>query len=74
MVLHPPGGIAGGDNLQIEVEAAPAAKGMVSTPAATKFYRSNQRLATQVQNIKLSAESQMEWLPQETLFFRSLHC
>lgn len=69
LVLHPPGGIAGGDDLQIDVEVTSDAKGMVSTPAATKFYRSNQRLATQTQRITMAPDSQLEWLPQETLFF-----
>ncbi|WP_024851773.1 urease accessory protein UreD [Hydrogenovibrio kuenenii] len=71
LILHPPGGIVGGDELQIEVGLSKKAKGMVSTPAATKFYRSNNRLATQSQFAILEEEAELEWLPQETLFFES---
>jgi len=47
----------------------PGYKGLVSTPAATKFYRSKERLAKQTQKIDLSTDCELEWLPQETLFF-----
>lgn len=71
LILHPPGGIVGGDELQIEIGLSKKAKGMVSTPAATKFYRSNNRLATQSQFVILEEKAELEWLPQETLFFES---
>lgn len=69
LVLHPPGGVVGGDSLELKVRFLPGAKGSVSTPAATKFYRSDGRLATQVQTLTLSQGVEAEWLPQETLFF-----
>jgi urease accessory protein len=69
LVLHPPGGVVGGDQLELHVNFKSNSKGMVSTPAATKFYRSENRLASQNQIIHLSEGSEAEWLPQETLFF-----
>ncbi|MDX1347690.1 MAG: urease accessory protein UreD [Thiomicrorhabdus chilensis] len=69
LVLHPPGGVVGGDSLELNVSFQPRSKGMVSTPAATKFYRSDGRLAIQNQTINLSENVEVEWLPQETLFF-----
>ncbi|MBN2865116.1 MAG: urease accessory protein UreD [Thiotrichales bacterium] len=69
LVIHPPGGIVGGDVLELNVLMKPDTKGLVSTPAATKFYRSNDRLAKQTQTINLSSDCELEWLPQETLFF-----
>lgn len=69
LVLHPPGGVVGGDSLELNVHFSPGAKGSVSTPAATKFYRSDGRLATQLQTLNLSCGVEAEWLPQETLFF-----
>ncbi len=69
LILHPPGGVAGGDQLELKVDFKPGSKGMISTPSATKFYRSENRLASQVQIIHLSEASEAEWLPQETLFF-----
>ena len=46
-------------------------KAMVSTPSATKFYRSENRLATQVQTVSIAEFAEVEWLPQETLFFNA---
>ncbi len=69
LILHPPGGVAGGDQLELKVDFKPSSKGIISTPAATKFYRSENRLASQVQTLHLSESTEAEWLPQETLFF-----
>jgi urease accessory protein len=67
-LLHPPGGIVGGDELDIQVEVAQGAHALLTTPAATKFYRSDGRLARQLQQFTLGA-AKLEWLPQETIFY-----
>mgnify|MGYP000412740288 CR=1 FL=1 len=69
LVIHPPGGVVGGDVLEVDILMKPGSRGLVSTPAATKFYRSNDRLAKQTQKISMSTDCELEWLPQETLFF-----
>ncbi|WP_373017694.1 urease accessory protein UreD [Thiomicrorhabdus sp.] len=69
LVLHPPGGVVGGDTLELNASFQPGSKGIVSTPAATKFYRSDGRMATQTQTVHLTENVEVEWLPQETLFF-----
>ncbi|QBZ82450.1 Urease accessory protein UreD [Hydrogenovibrio crunogenus] len=69
LVIHPPGGIVGGDQLEVIVRFGLEAKGLVSTPAATKFYRSQGQLAKQTQTIHVNEFAEVEWLPQETLFF-----
>jgi len=69
LVLHPPGGVVGGDALEVKATFQPGSKGSVGTPAATKFYRSDGRLATQMQTVTLTENVEVEWLPQETLFF-----
>jgi urease accessory protein len=69
LVIHPPGGIVGGDVLELNVHLKDNSKGLVSTPAATKFYRSTGRLAKQIQSIEMDSDCELEWLPQETLFF-----
>jgi urease accessory protein len=67
-VVHPPGGVVGGDRLRIDVAAGPNADVLVTTPAAAKFYRSNGELAHQSQ--ELAAEgAALEWLPQESIFY-----
>ncbi len=68
-LLHPPGGVVGGDQLRIEVDAASGSAGLLTTPGATKFYRSNRRWAHQQQIIRVAAGASLEWLPQENIFF-----
>jgi len=70
-LLHPPGGIVAGDRLTVRVHAASGARALVTTPAATKFYRSEGRIAEQTQLFRVSAGASLEWLPQETIVFGS---
>jgi urease accessory protein len=72
-VLHPPGGVAGGDDLAITVEVNDAASALLTTPAAGKFYRSDGRLARQRQSLRVAAGASLEWLPQETIVFAGAH-
>jgi len=67
-VLHPPGGIVGGDHLSIDAHCANAAEGLVTTPGATKYYGSDGRQAIQVQKVCVD-EGSLEWMPQESIFF-----
>jgi urease accessory protein len=69
IVLHPPAGIAGGDELRIAVEAEAGAQVLLTTPGAGKWYRSDGRLARQDVEIKVSPGGTAEWLPQETIVF-----
>lgn len=69
LVLHPPGGVVGGDTLELNATFQAQSKGSIGSPAATKFYRSDGRLATQTQTVTLTENVEVEWLPQETLFF-----
>lgn len=68
-LIHPPGGVVGGDELSLTVNVSKNAHALITTPAATKFYRGNGFEAKQVQNIEVHAGCKMEWLPQETIFF-----
>jgi urease accessory protein len=67
-LVHPPGGVVGGDRLELRVLARDGSHALVTTPAATKFYRSEGRVARQSQDISLDAAC-FEWLPQETILF-----
>ena len=47
VLVHPPGGLVGGDTLDITATVAAGAHGLVTTPGATRFYRSTGPLALQ---------------------------
>lgn len=68
-LLHPPGGIVHGDELHVGVDVGTAAAALITTPAATKFYRSAGRVARQTAALRVQAQASLEWLPQETIVF-----
>ena len=68
-VVHPPGGVVGGDELAIDVQVDAGAHALLTTPAATKFYRCDARRATQTQRL-VARDATLEWLPQENIFYR----
>ena len=67
VLVHPPGGLVGGDTLNINVTAAAGSHGLITTPGATRFYRSEGESAIQRTNITLAAGARLEWLPLETI-------
>ena len=68
-VLHPPGGVVGGDRFDIRIDLEPNAKALITTGAASKFYRSGGPIACQNQKIRLAARGILEWFPMENIFF-----
>jgi len=71
VILHPPAGIAGGDELTMDIEAGPGSHAVISTPSATKWYKSGGRTARQNVNLRVGSSACLEWLPQENIFFES---
>lgn len=69
IVLHPPSGIVGGDELEIDVSVGPGAHALLTTPGAGKWYRSAGAWARQYLNFSVEADGVLEWLPQETIVF-----
>ncbi|WP_426113579.1 urease accessory protein UreD [Massilia sp. PWRC2] len=69
IVVHPPGGVVGGDTLAIDVELGPAAHVLLTTPGAGKWYRANGRISRQTVQLRAGAGAAVEWLPQDTIFF-----
>lgn len=69
IVLHPPGGIAGGDHLVISAKAQPGARVLLTTPGAAKWYRSEHLPASQHLHIRIGGGAALEWLPRETIVF-----
>ena len=68
-LLHPPGGVVGGDLLEIEANTAENSCALITTPGATKFYRSAGALALQQQILNIAGGASLEWFPQENIFF-----
>lgn len=68
-LLHPPGGVVGGDKLSINTHVNTGAHSVITTPGATKFYRSQGQTASQTQELVVENEASLEWLPQETIYF-----
>ena len=69
VLVHPPGGLVGGDTLDIRATVATGAHGLVTTPGATRFYRSLGEVALQRAHVQLAAGARLEWLPLETLCY-----
>jgi urease accessory protein len=69
IVVHPPGGVAGGDALHLDIGVGDLAQALVTTPGAAKWYRANGNVASQDTVIRVGAGATLEWLPQETIFF-----
>ena len=69
VLVHPPGGLVGGDTLDIAIKVAGNAHGLVTTPGATRFYRSDGESALQRTRITLEAGARMEWLPLEAICY-----
>ena len=70
-LLHPPGGIAPGDELEIDLDLGAGSRALLTTPAATKVYGVGARRLAQRQTLtaRVAAGAVLEWLPQETIVF-----
>ncbi|HCY16887.1 MAG: urease accessory protein ureD [Curvibacter sp. GWA2_64_110] len=69
VLVHPPGGLVGGDTLAIKIEVQADAHGLVTTPGATRFYKSATEPAVQSVHARLAPDARLEWLPLEALAY-----
>jgi urease accessory protein len=69
VLVHPPGGLVGGDTLQVRVHAAAGSHGLITSPGASRFYRSEGELARQDVALHVAGGARVEWLPLEALYY-----
>lgn len=70
VLVHPPGGLVGGDVLEINADLAPGTHALITTPGATRYYRSSGLPATQRVRARLADGARLEWLPLENIAYR----
>jgi urease accessory protein len=69
VLVHPPGGLVGGDRLDVDLALEPGSHALVTTPGATRFYRSAGDTACQQVTARLGDGARLEWLPLETIAY-----
>lgn len=68
-LLHPPGGVAGGDQIDLRFHVESGARALLTTPGATKFYRSDHGACFQRATVDVGAGAVCEYFPQESIIF-----
>lgn len=69
IIVHPPGGVVGGDQLSIKASIDERAHAFLTTPGAAKWYQANGKISRQQVTLQVADGAALEWLPQETIFF-----
>lgn len=70
VLVHPPGGVVGGDVLALQADLDAGSHAVITTPGATRFYRSDGALARQQVQAGVATGARLEWLPMETIAYR----
>ena len=68
-ILNPTGGLVGGDRLSIDVNLAAGTHAVLTTPSATRVYRTDADEATQSVKLALGPRAVVEWVPDHTIPF-----
>ncbi len=69
VIVHPPGGIVGGDTLSIAVDVTEGAHAQLTTPGATRWYRTAGQPAAQQVALHVADGARLEWLPLESIAY-----
>ncbi len=67
VLVHPPAGLVGGDELRVNLCLEAGTHALITTPGATRFYRSEGEAALQQVQADVGAGARLEWLPLETI-------
>lgn len=69
-LLHPPGGLASGDSLSLDIRLHSRAHAVLTTPGATKWYKADPAYpAHQTIALHLDQGARLDWLPLENIYF-----
>jgi urease accessory protein len=71
VLVHPPGGIVGGDVLDVQATLEAGSHALITTPGATRFYKSAGPEALQSVTARVADGARLEWLPLETIAYRT---
>src|SRR5450830_1284964 len=69
IIVHPPGGVVGGDQLAVHASVGDGAHAFLTSPGAAKWYRANGHVSGQHIVLRAGSGAAIEWLPQESIFF-----
>lgn len=69
VLVHPPAGLVGGDRLEVAAHLGPGSHALLTTPGATRWYRSLGEDATQQVRLQVGEGARLEWLPLEALVY-----
>jgi urease accessory protein len=69
VIVHPPGGLVGGDTLDIRIDAGESTSLLCTTPGAQKWYRSTGVPARAATRLRVAAGASVSWLPQPAIVF-----
>jgi urease accessory protein len=69
VLVHPPGGVVGGDELHVRAQLEGGTHVLLTTPGATRFYRSEGATALQSTVLQLADGARLEWLPMEAIAY-----
>lgn len=69
VLVHPPSGLVGGDRIDIRMRLAEGSHAVLTTPGATRFYRSLGDEAQQAVDVRIAGGARLEWLPLENLVY-----
>ncbi|SEF69043.1 urease accessory protein UreD [Nitrosomonas ureae] len=71
VIIHPPGGVVGGDQLEISAQVDAFANAQITTPGAAKWYKANGHTSHQKIRVNVRKGGSLEWVPQETIFYNN---
>jgi len=68
-LVNPSGGLVGGDHVSVEAQLHAGTHVLMTSPSATRVYRSLSEPAVQEVHLSVGPDARLEWLPEVTIPF-----